>query len=117
MICSDSVGIEAGSLLKLSGNFTVAAHSADEDIVAGIASGEKIALDGLPTIDVYRGGIFKSTVSGSTTAGFPLAFSSVANKPKHADASCSGAKTCGIAFETAVTDATIFWELRPGVSI
>lgn len=63
--CSDSTGIEKGTLLKLSDPMTVAATSADNDIFAGVAANEKIANDGNTKIAVYRQGVFKMTDSGS----------------------------------------------------
>lgn len=65
--CSNSTGIEKGTVLKLSDPFTVAATSADNDIVAGIAAEEKIANDGKTTIAVYLRGIFKMVASSTAS--------------------------------------------------
>ena len=70
MTCSNTTGIEKGTVLKLADPMTVAATSADNDIIAGIAAEEKIANDGKTTIGVYLRGIFKMVVSSTgTTVG------------------------------------------------
>ena len=114
MTCSDTVGIEKGTLLALSDPFTVAAHASANQQIGGIAAGEKIASDGITTIDVFREGIFKVTCSGSVAVGDSLALSSVANKIMSSSATCSGSKTCGLALETVTGDETFLMELRPG---
>ena len=117
MDCADGTGIEKGTLLKISGDWTVAAHSADEDDFAGIAAVEKIASDGTTSISVYRGGIFEMTAAGAITRGQSVALSGTANKVKAADASCTGSKIVGIALKSAATDGDkIFIDVRPGAN-
>lgn len=116
MTCSNSVGIEKGALLKLSDPFTVAAVSANNDIVGGIAAGEKIANDGQTKIAVYRGGIFKVTASGSVTAGDPLGVTDVgAVYTNKLGLTLSGSVDFGIALETATNGETFLAELKPGI--
>jgi hypothetical protein len=70
MTCSNSVGIEKGTVLKLSDPRTVATATADNDPWGGIAAEEKIANDGKTVISVYFGGIFKGLVGAAgCTAG------------------------------------------------
>lgn len=71
--CADGTGIEKGTLLKWSGDNTVAAATADGDMFAGVAAHEKIASDGRTQIGVYLDGIFDMTVDGTNTAtlGYP----------------------------------------------
>jgi len=63
--CSNTVGIEKGTVLKLSDPMTVAACSADGDVFAGIAAEEKIASDGKTKIAVYTTGVFRLKDSGA----------------------------------------------------
>jgi hypothetical protein len=57
MTCSDGVAIEKGTILRISATpFIVAPSSADAQVVAGIASEEKVANDGRTSIGVYRPG-------------------------------------------------------------
>ena len=66
MTCADATGIEKGTILKLSGDRTVAASSADGDIFGGIAAAEKVASDGSTTIPVYTRGIFDLVTDSAT---------------------------------------------------
>jgi hypothetical protein len=73
--CVDGVGIEKGCILKFSGARGVAATSADNDIVVGIAAREKIANDGRTQISVYLDGIFDCVVNDTVAAGDDLTMS------------------------------------------
>ena len=115
--CADGTAIPKGSSLKIADLATVSLAAADEDYCGGIAGTEKIASDGMVRMDVYRGGIFKVTASGSITAGQTVAHSSVDNKFKVTDATCIGNKAWGVALETASADETFLMELRPGCGV
>jgi hypothetical protein len=66
--CSDSTGIEKGTLLQITDPYTVSATSGDNQVFIGVAAEEKIASDGRTKIGVYLRGIFKMTVdAGDTT--------------------------------------------------
>ena len=67
LTCSESVGIEKGTLLQLTSPLTVSASSGDNETSIGVAAVEKIASDGKTKISVYIDGIFLMTDSG---AGF-----------------------------------------------
>lgn len=71
---ADGTGIAKGTLMKISGDNTAAAATADGDLLVGIAAAEKVASDGSTTLAVYTNGIFDMTVDGANTAtlGYPL---------------------------------------------
>jgi len=72
MKCADSA-IPKGTILHLSGNFTVAAATANESVFGGIAAEEKISGDGKTMISVYRGGLFKCVAgAGDVSLGLPV---------------------------------------------
>jgi len=54
--CSAAVSISKGTLLKLSGDNTVMASSADSDVYAGVAAMDKDGDDSSTTISVYTPG-------------------------------------------------------------
>lgn len=116
-IVADGTGISKGAHVVLSDPFTVASHSAVNETVGGVAAKQKIASDGVTTLAVYRGGIFKVTLSGSCTVGDPLGLSATPNMVRsvigQTDATLSGSKIWGTALETGTTGQTILAELRP----
>lgn len=111
---ANGTGIEKGALLQLTDPWTASAATAAGQDVAGIAGGEKIASDGNTTIDVYREGIFKVTLSGSCIAGDPLGFNKSTNHVSTISTTQSGSPILGYALETGATAETIFMEVRPG---
>jgi len=114
---ANGIGIEKGAILTLSDPMTAALCAADDDMVAGIAAVEKIANDGTTQLAVYREGIFKVTLSGSCTAGDPLATNgaSLSNTVYSVvnTAGLSGSKIIGIALEDGTDTNTIKMELKP----
>ena len=115
MICSDSTGIEKGTLLKLADPFTASAAVVRLDICGGIAAEEKIASDGKVKIGVYRGGIFKVVASGSITCGDPLV-KSVLTTNLVETAATNEEPIWGIALETVTTGESLLMELKPMAS-
>jgi hypothetical protein len=113
MTCSNTAGIEKGSLLTLSDPFTVAATTARAALVGGVAGTEKINADGKTKISVYRGGVFKSKISGSVTVGDPLIMCGSAAANQLETAATNDEAVAGIALETGTNGETIMWELRP----
>lgn len=116
MTCANATGIEKGAILKLTDPNTAIISSASNDPVAGIAAAEKIASDGITKLPVYRGGVFKVTLSGSCTAGDCLIIAE-ANKvcafsPK-TTATLSGTNVLGTALETGTNGETILMDLQP----
>jgi hypothetical protein len=115
--CADATLIERGALLKMTDPMTAIIVSAAVDSIAGVAAEEKIANDGHTKISVYRGGIFKATLSGSCVVGDALVNDVVPNMVKTAtgltEYQLSGSKILGIALETGATGESILYELRP----
>lgn len=86
--CADGTGIEKGTILQLSADRTVSAHSAVDEPIVGIAAFEKVANDGATTVAVYTDGIFDLTAAaaGVTALGATCAASGTANMITVADA-------------------------------
>ena len=117
MTCADGTGIAKGTTLKLADLNTVSKVNGDNDIVGGIAGSEKIASDGMVNIDVYRGGIWKGTASGSIAVGDSLGFDADSNLlVSNQIGVLSGSKIAGSALETATDGETFKFELRPQCS-
>lgn len=108
---SNAVGIERGTILTMTDPMTAAAQSAKEDIVAGIAAGEKIASDGRESLAVYRRGIFKVLTSGTITVGDALITAAAANTVETAGVDAED--IFGISLESSTTGHTILVELGP----
>lgn len=65
----NSVGLEKGTIMKLSGaDLYAEASSANGDLFAGIVSTEKVASDGSTTLGLYTKGIFDLKNDGGTLA-------------------------------------------------
>ena len=113
---SNTVGIEKGTLLKMSDPLTVAASTALLDTVGGIAAQEKIASDGVTKLGVYRKGWFKVFGSGTITVGDPVAFTGSNNEviSRRTTLGVSGSKVLGIALETSADAETLLIELAIG---
>lgn len=110
---ANATGIEKGTACKMTDPRTAAAHSADNDIFAGILKVEKIASDGNTQAALYRGGWWKATASGSITVGNAIKLSANANMV--AAAVVNDENVIGIALETASDAETLLVELRPTV--
>lgn len=114
--CSDSAGIEKGTLLTLADPFTASANSTKESICAGISATEKINGDGKTKLSVHRSGFFKMTASGSITVGDALISASglagtEGNKVE--TAGVNGEDIVGISMESATDGQTFLMELKP----
>ena len=117
LVCADGTGIAKGAALKIADNMVASLSTADEDYCGGIAGTEKIASDGMVSIDVYRGGIFKVTASGSITAGQTVTSAAAGTYNGYfsvSDATCVSSKTWGIALQSATDGQTFVMDLRPG---
>ena len=62
---ADGGAIPIGTVMKLSGDFTAAASSADNDVFAGIAWEEKTASDGITELTVALDGVWDMKDSGA----------------------------------------------------
>ena len=107
MTCSNTTGIEKGTVLKMTDPMTVAAASADNDVFGGIAAEEKIALDGKTKIGVYFDGIFKGLVGAAgITVGKQVAISGANAVVDGAAADNDIGLTVGKSLETATSAET-----------
>lgn len=112
---ANGTGIEKGALLKMTDPMTASAADGTNNIIAGIAAGEKIASDGRTKLAVYRAGIFKMTASGSITVGDTVgSIASYANyvASNATTALLSGSKILGYALETATNGQTLLIDVR-----
>ena len=110
--CSTLVTIEKGAIVKMTNPMTAVLAAADNDIVAGIVQSEKLAAETTQnSVSVFRGGIFRVTVSGNTSVGDPVKISSVANRV--ALAVINQENVIGIMLENATNGQTKLMELRP----
>lgn len=114
--CAEGTGIAKGEVLKMGDLATVSKAAALNAIVGGLAGTEKIASDGMVRVDVYRGGLFKGTASGSIAVGDSLG-TTITNEiiSNRTTVTLSGSKSLGIALEDASDGETFMFELRPSV--
>lgn len=104
MACAEATGIPKGTILQLSGNFTVSASSGADEEFGGIAAEEKIGGDGKLMIAVYRHGIFKVECgTNNTTVGLQQVMDDGANELTDAAA---GDAELGLIFGVALEAAT-----------
>jgi len=77
-----------GTVMQISGDRTVSAHSGIDEAIAGILTSEKVGGDGSTTVSVYTDGIFDMTAAaaGVTALGARCAGSGTANMITVADA-------------------------------
>jgi len=75
MACVDGLGMEKGTILKLSGPRGVGPATADNDTFAGILHREKIAGDGRTQVPVHVDGVFDCVIQGAVTQGADLTIS------------------------------------------
>ncbi len=114
---AEGTGIKKGSILQLADQATVSIQSDNNQVVGGIIGREKIAGDGFVKADVYRGGIWRGTASGSITFGDSLGTTAFKNEiiSNSETLNLSGSKSLGIALETTTDGETFLFELRPTV--
>ena len=105
--CADGTGIAKGAVLKLTESMTAIINSGAKDPIAGIAAAEKIANDGITTIPVYLGGIFKMVAVAQILIGAPISVSATANRMQTATGS-NGATVCGYALEAPAANTNTF---------
>lgn len=110
---ADGTTILKGTILAMTDPRTAIATSSTGQVIAGIASMDKLASDGSTEISVYTEGDFDLNASGAITVGAPiyaLAYNEVALAPL----SASGAQIIGYALETATDNETIQCRIRIG---
>ena len=113
--CANATGIAKGAILKMTDPMTAIINSGANDMIAGVAAEEKIALDGKTRIAVYREGIFIMTAKAAFTAGDAVGISATANQVQAATVATVSSKTLGLALETSGgAGETVLVDLRPG---
>jgi len=109
--CADSA-LTKGVLLKLTDPRTCAAVAAEGDVIAGIASMDKV-VDGSLAISLWTDGIFEMHASGAIAVGAPV---KAAGADSHVKAllgtEASGAACIGYALETAADKETLAVRVR-----
>lgn len=115
MTCADGTGIEKGAVLKLADPFTASTSDGDTDVVAGVCAVEKIASDGVTSVSVFRGGIFKAVagVAGVTAGHSVITDSSTSAANRLVNSDVNSENIFGVALETATTGETFLVELKP----
>jgi len=82
---ADAAALPVGTMLQLSGDNTVSAHSGDADVFAGICWVEKEADDGVTEVTAALNGVWDITDGGdSATLGALLALDGSANETRPA---------------------------------
>ncbi len=111
--CSTTVTIEKGAIVKMTDPMTAVLADGYNDIVAGIVQSEKLAAEtSQNSVAVFRGGLFRVTVSGSVSAGDPVVTASgSANKVEIAV--INHENIVGIMLESGTDGQTKLMELRP----
>lgn len=119
--CSNTTGIEKGTVAAISDPNTVAAASTDASLVAGVIYTEKIANDGNTQVSVLTGpgDELRAYASGSVVVGDRLCTAIAAtgsgNWLRAANsAALSGAAIIGVAQETASAGETFKYVLQIG---
>lgn len=105
-IIADGTGVEKGTLMYLSGDRTVSAHSAANQPIIGVLAREKIVNDGRTQIAVDQGGVWDATCSGAVVLGSPVMSAGEANMVKQATTT-SGGFAFGRALEAGTSGETI----------
>lgn len=108
---ADGVGIEKGTICKLSDPRTAAATSGDGDVIAGIAAAEKVASDGATTLGMYvpgQGNIFDLTCAADgVTLGAYVKVSGANLIDTASEAEIAAGKFIGKALETGTSGEVI----------
>ena len=103
MTCADTA-IPKGTVLQLSGAYTVSATAAADEEFGGVAAEEKISGDGKLQIGVYRAGIFKCEAgTNNVSIGVPQVIDT--NPNEFTDAAAGDAEL-GLIFGRALEAAT-----------
>ena len=110
--CSTDVTIEKGAIVKMTNPMTAILADADNSIVAGIVQSEKLAAETAQnSVAVFRGGVFRVTLSGTVTAGDSVKISGVTNRV--AKAIINNENIIGVMLEDGTDSQTKLMELRP----
>ena len=113
--CSTTATIEKGAICKMTDPMTAVLADGDNDIVAGIAQSEKLAADTTQTsVAIFRGGIFRVTLSGTITVGDPVITGASTGGTNYvAKAAADNENVLGVMLESGTDGQTKLMELRP----
>lgn len=116
--CSTLTTIEKGAILKMTSPMTASLADGDNDIVAGIAQSEKLAAEtSQDSVAVYRGGIFRVTISmpsGSIADGDAVITAGSTGGANYvAKAVTNQENILGIMLENGADGESKLMELRP----
>ena len=116
--CSTGVTIEKGAICKNTNPMTAVLADGDDDIVAGITQSEKLAAEtSQNSVSIFRGGVFRVTVSspsGSVSAGAPMITAASTGGTNYvAKAPLNAENIIGTLLEDAADGETKLMELRP----
>ena len=110
--CSTLVTIEKGAIVKNTNPMTAVISNGHNDIVGGIVQSEKRAAETTQnSVSVFRGGVFRVTISGSASTGDPMVTSAVENRV--AVAAINEENIIGYMLEDATNGQTKLMELNP----
>ena len=109
---STDVTIEKGAICKMTNPMTAVLSDGHNDIVAGIIQSEKLARETTQNSGaIFRGGVFRVTLSGGVSAGDPVVTSTVTNRV--AVARINDENILGIMLEDGTDGQNKLMELRP----
>ncbi|KKM57060.1 hypothetical protein LCGC14_1551040 [marine sediment metagenome] len=112
--CSTTVTIEKGAICKMIDPFTAVLADGDNDIVAGIVQSEKLAAEtSQDSVSIFRGGVFRVTLSGSASAGDPVATAAGTTSNAVWTSPLNNENVLGIMLEDGTDGQTKLMELRP----
>ena len=110
--CSTTVTIEKGAIVKMTDPMTAVLSDGANDIVAGIVQSEKLAADTTQnSVAIFRGRVFRVTVSSSVSAGDPVV--TQGNPNVVILASTNNENILGVMLEDGTEGQTKLMELRP----
>ena len=110
--CSTTVTIEKGAIVKMTDPMTAVLSDGANDIVAGIVQSEKLAADTTQnSVAIFRGGVFRVTVSSSVSAGDPVV--TQGNPNVVILASTNNENILGVMLEDGTEGQNKLMELRP----
>ena len=110
--CSTDVTIEKGTICKMTDAMGAAASAAADDIVAGICQSEKLAAEtSQNSVAIFRGGVFRVTVSDTVSMGDPVVTGLNANTVRLA--ATNEEHILGIMLEDGTNGQFKLMELRP----
>ena len=110
--CSTTATIEKGAICKMTDPMTAVLSDGHNDIVAGIVQSEKLAAEtSQDSVSIFRGGVFRVTLSGSVSDGDAVVTAAATNTV--VKAASNEENILGIMFEDGTDGQSKLMELRP----